>query len=190
MNWSDIKEAVGETAKVAGQALGGPAGGAVGGMVASALGVEEKPEAVAEELKNNPEARAKLEKLENEHAREMRRMVLAAETNRLESINKTMRAEAQANDAYVRRWRPTFGYLCALTWAAQAGAVAWVIVSSPAEAATTIESISSLTPMWGIALSILGINVSARSRDKRVAAGQDGRGMMERLVDKAKGAAT
>lgn len=187
MNWSDITDAVGQTAKVAGQALGGPAGGAVGGMIASALGVEESPEAVSKELKNNPEARAKLEKLEKQHTQEMRRMVLAAETNRLESINKTMRAEAQASDGYVRRWRPTFGYLCALAWAAQSGAVAWIIVSSPSEAATAVEAVSALTPMWGIALSILGINVSARSRDKRVAAGQDGRGMAERLVDKVKG---
>lgn len=181
--WDSIKSVVGKAAPLLGSALGGPAGGAVGGMLASALGTDDSPEAISKALEQDPEAAAKLKKLEQEHERELRSMVLEAETQRLTQINKTMRAEAGADDAYVRRWRPTFGYMVALTWAIQSVAIAWAMIDQPGEASAIIEAVSALTPMWGIALSVLGINVTSRSRDKRVTAGQDGRGMLDKLMD-------
>ena len=37
----------------------------------------------------------------------------------LAEVNQSLRTEVASQDAYVRRMRPTFGYLMALTWAAQ-----------------------------------------------------------------------
>ena len=182
-SWDDIKETVAKAAPLLGGALGGPAGGAVGGLIASALGVEEKPDAIAKALESDPQAIIKLQELQKTHQRELERMHLEAETARLSEINKTMRAEVTANDGYVRRWRPTFGYMVALTWLLQSVAIAWAMVAEPAEAASLINAVTALTPMWGIALSILGINITSRSRDKRVAKGQDGRGLLEKLTD-------
>jgi len=170
--WSDIAETVGEAAPVVGSLLGGPAGGAVGRMVAGVLGVDAQPDSVASALRDDPEALVKLKRLEAEHARELRRMHLEAETARLGEVNATMRAEAAAQDPYVRRWRPTFGYLCSATWAVQAGGLVYAIVATPQYAAELIEAVTALTPMWGIALAVLGINVHKRSQDKQVAAGQ------------------
>ena len=48
------------------------------------------------------------------------------------------------DDAFSRRMRPTFGYVLAGTWAAQMLAIAWVIVSKPAEAAAIINAMASL----------------------------------------------
>lgn len=182
-SWDGVKNTVAKAAPLLGSALGGPAGGAVGGLIASALGVEEKPDAIAKALENDPEAIIKLQELQKTHQRDLERMHLEAETARLSEINQTMRAEATANDGYVRRWRPTFGYMVALTWLVQSVAIAWAMVAEPAEAANLINAVTALTPMWGIALSILGINITSRSRDKRVAKGQDGRGLLEKLTE-------
>ena len=62
--WDKVLELVGSAAPVVGTLLGGSAGNAVGELVAKALGVENSPEAIENELKNNPEAYLKLKELE------------------------------------------------------------------------------------------------------------------------------
>lgn len=181
-NWDSVKGVIGKAAPLLGSALG-PGSAAAGALVAGLFGVENTPDAIGEAIKADPQAMVKLQQLEKEHERELQRMVIEAETARLAEINKTMRAEASAQDGYVRRWRPTFGYMVAITWLIQSVAIAWAMVAKPENAADLINAVTALTPMWGIALSILGINITSRSRDKRVQSGQDGRGLLERLTD-------
>lgn len=166
-----LSSAVSKGAPILGSLIGTPATGAAIGMIAKALGTDADPEAIKDELKIDPEATAKLQRLEAEHERELTRMSLEAQTARLGEINRTMRAEAASNDAYVRRWRPTFGYLVAVAWALQAGGIAWVMATQPEQAGSLAQAVTALTPMWSVALAILGINVRERSRDKQVAAG-------------------
>ncbi len=97
---------------------------------------------------------------------------LEEETKRLESINKTIRAEASSQDAFVRRWRPMFGYIAGFSWGTQMAALAWVIVATPEYAAEVITAMASLSVIWSVALAVLGVNITARSRDKQVASGQ------------------
>lgn len=183
MNWGEIGQTVAKAAPMLGSLLGGPAGGAAGSLVANAFGADADPEKVMTAINGDPEAQAKLKKLEQEHQRELRSMMLEAETSRLAEINKTMRAETQADDGYVRRWRPTFGYVASVTWALQIIGLVWAMVANPDNAANIIEAVTSLTPMWGIALAVLGINVSKRSQDKQVKAGQQpSGGLLGRLV--------
>lgn len=184
MNWSDVGGMVAKAAPLVGSILGGPAGGAVGGLVAKALGSEATPEAAAEALKADPEALERVRKLEMENERELTRMHLESETARLTQVNKTMRAEAASDDAYVRRWRPTFGYAVALAWVIQAlgiiGASLYAAIASPTEAGPIINAVgnmvSALGMQWAVALSVLGVNVAKRSQDKQVAAGQQPEG--------------
>lgn len=180
MNWSDIGGIVAKAAPVLGTVLGGPAGGAIGAVVASALGVEAEPEAVDEAIKADPQAVLKLKELEATHQHELNVAAIQAETARLAEINATMRAEYAANDAYVRRWRPTFGYMVAATWGLQTAAIAvaiiWGAIISPEYAGETIGAVTTLagalSAQWGVALAVLGINVTSRSSDKALAAGQ------------------
>jgi hypothetical protein len=199
MQWSDIGRIVGSAAPVVGTLLGGPAGGAVGGLVASWLGVDEPtPEKVGAAIKADPEAFAKLRAAELEHKAELERLAVQAETNRLEAettqlvqINRTARAEAASNDAYVRRWRPTFGYAVALTWTATMAAAAYAIVATPTEAPAIIAALINLAPIWGVALAVLGVSVVKRSKDKEVAASAapaTGVDVLARAVDAVKGA--
>lgn len=85
----------------------------------------------------------------------------------LGEVNRTIRAEVASGDPYVRRMRPTFGYVVALSWAAQMGAVAWVIVAEPAAAGRVIGDLAELTTIWGVGLSVLGVYVYQRSAEKR-----------------------
>lgn len=90
------------------------------------------------------------------------------ETEQLKEINQSLRAEVQSQDPYVRRMRPTFGYLMALTWAAQMFAVAYIMVFETDKASLVIEAIESLSAIWAVGLSVLGIYVYKRSEDKQL----------------------
>lgn len=63
--------------------------------------------------------------------------------------------------------RPTFGYLMALTWAAQMFGVAYIMVFRTAEAAVVLQAVESLSMIWTVGLSVLGIYVYKRSDEKR-----------------------
>jgi len=86
----------------------------------------------------------------------------------LAEINASLRAEILSEDNYVRRMRPTFGYLMALTWAAQMFGVAYIMVFETDKASLVIEAIESLSAIWAVGLSVLGIYVYKRSEDKKV----------------------
>lgn len=72
MNWSDIKNAVGNIAPLVGTAIGGPAGATIGSMVSRALGVDNTPDAVAEALKTDPQAAIKLRQFELDNEKDIR----------------------------------------------------------------------------------------------------------------------
>jgi steroid 5-alpha reductase family enzyme len=79
-------------------------------------------------------------------------------------------AERASEDAYISRMRPTLGYVMALTWLAQMGAIAWVIVADPVQANLIITAMASLGTIWSVGLGVLGIYVYKRSEDKRISA--------------------
>jgi hypothetical protein len=99
----------------------------------------------------------------------------------IREVNATIRAESASEDPYVRRMRPTFGYVMAVTWAAQMSAVAWIVVAAPREAAPVIEALGALSLMWSVGLSVLGVYVYKRSADKALGAGQAPESLIERL---------
>ena len=86
----------------------------------------------------------------------------------LSEINETIRSEIASKDKFVRRMRPTFGYIMALTWAAQMFGIAYIIIFDTARAGVVLAAMSSLTAIWGIGLSVLGIYVYKRSEDKKL----------------------
>lgn len=83
--WSDIGKLIGTAAPIVGTALGGPAGAAVGSMVASLLGVDNEPDAVASAIKADPSIVLKMKELEVE-----------AHKLELDAIEKERQAELEA----------------------------------------------------------------------------------------------
>jgi hypothetical protein len=108
----------------------------------------------------------------NRHLERMTELNTREAMAALAEVNATFRAEVASDDAFVRRWRPTFGYSMALTWTATMGAVSWAVVAEPDKAPAIIAALVNTSPIWGVALGVLGISVVKRSQDKAVASGQ------------------
>jgi len=103
----------------------------------------------------------------NRHAESMARINMQQYETSLSEINQSLRAEIASNDKYVRRMRPTFGYLMAATWAAQMFGIAYVVVFKTETAAIVMQGMAALSTIWAVGLSVLGIYVYKRSEDKK-----------------------
>lgn len=103
----------------------------------------------------------------NRHAEKMAELSVQENVTAYEQVNESLRAEVGSDDPYVRRMRPTFGYLMAVTWAAQMLALAYVIVFETAQADVVLQAMESLGTIWMVGLSVLGIYVYKRSEEKR-----------------------
>lgn len=103
----------------------------------------------------------------NRHAEALAQLDSAEHKTQISEINQSLRAEIASDDPYVRRMRPTFGYLMAMTWAVQMLALAWVIIEDPAQATLVLQGFESLGLIWTVGLSVLGIYVYKRSEEKR-----------------------
>ncbi len=143
-------------------------------IVSGALGSLEHPAAktavgalgkVEEALKDggiSPEELAEA----NRHTEEMATLELENHQNSLSEINQSLRAEVASADKYVRRMRPTFGYLMAFTWAAQMFGIAYVIIFDTDKAGVVMAAMGNLSAIWAVGLSVLGIYVYKRSEEK------------------------
>ena len=103
----------------------------------------------------------------NRHTEKMTALELENYQNSLSEINQSLRAEVASNDKYVRRMRPTFGYLMAFTWAAQMFGIAYVIIFDTDKAGVVMAAMGNLSAIWAVGLSVLGIYVYKRSEEKR-----------------------
>lgn len=74
MEYLELGKKIASMAPLLGSVVGGPAGGAIASVIASAFGVEDKPEAVLEAVKNDPEAAIKLRKIELDNKTELERI--------------------------------------------------------------------------------------------------------------------
>lgn len=102
----------------------------------------------------------------NRHAEAMARTEAEEYKAAVEQVNTSLRAEIISEDKFVRRMRPTFGYLMAVTWAAQMLGIAYVIVFETAQAGVVMSAMASLSAIWAVGLSVLGIYVYRRSGEK------------------------
>lgn len=75
MNWSQLKDTVGQAAPILGTLIGGPAGATVGTLLATALGVEAQPKAVSKALLD-PENQVKLEQWAMQHKERLEQIAL------------------------------------------------------------------------------------------------------------------
>ena len=104
----------------------------------------------------------------NRHVEQMAAMQAETEQVRTKQVNESLRAEAASDDKFVRRMRPTFGYLMAVTWAAQMLGAAYVLVFRTEQASAVFQAMESLSMIWSVGLSVLGVYVYKRSEDKKL----------------------
>lgn len=135
-------------AKTASKALGNLGGALTGGAI--------PPEQIAQA---------------GRHAEQIAQNDYLAYEAALREVNETWRTEIASSDAYVRRMRPTFGYLLALSWAAQMLGLAYIIVFETEKSAGVLASMDALSAIWAMGFSVLGVYVYKRSEEKKSSAG-------------------
>lgn len=98
---------------------------------------------------------------------EIRLIEAGLQEKMIDEIHKSYRAELASQDKFISRMRPTFGYVLALSWTLQMGVIVYILLTEPARASEVIASFGSLTTMWSVALSVLGVYVYKRSQEKQ-----------------------
>ena len=192
MGWEKVSKLIGKYAPVVGTLVGGPAGSAVGALVATALGVENSPEAVEKEISKNPsKAQEALKQLQERNKHQYEMMLLEMQKTAISEQARTARAEIKSESKYVMWWRPTFGYMLALSFFVWTSAFSYMLIKlidNPAGMSETVSSVAqlmgSLSIIWGTALAVLGINVSSRSKDKQIEKTGEYKGLISQILGK------
>lgn len=117
----------------------------------------------------------------------------------IKTVNETMRAEANSQDEYVRRWRPYWGYVSAKAWMFQVAVTCLAVLSAcgllftgKGELAQILfEGVAklaeSLSPMWIVALSMVGVAQYVRSREKNGGGAQAGPSLLGSIAQRIAG---
>jgi len=111
MEWSEVGKKVAKFAPILGDLLPIPGAGVAGRLISAALGVENTPDAIHNAIKTDPDAAIKLAQVEADNRALLQQQLLSAETLRIQSVNKTMQAEAASEHWMQWSWRPFNGYL-------------------------------------------------------------------------------
>lgn len=161
----NFKDALSEVAKIAptvATALGGAGAGAVASMVTNLLGIDATNPADLVAATRNPEMVAKLKQLDQEHEREMLSIHLQAETQQMQSVNETMRAELQAEGFWRTGWRPYIGWVMGTCFLLIAIALCWIVVQDPS---MLNEVMATMMTLIGAMAAVQGINIRSRSNE-------------------------
>lgn len=177
MNWDKVKSLVGKSAPLLGTLVGGPVGTAVT-MLASAFGTDATPDAIEKAIMADPDAALRLKSLEDNNRTLLAQAAITSDLTMFEQTHQTIRAELATEDKFKSYWRPAFGYAMVLSWLMVWGGIMFTIFSDPANANLVINALSSTTVLWGVALSVLGVQIHKRSQDKQVAAGEKVNGFL------------
>lgn len=188
MDWRTAVEEVAKYAPAVATAIGGPGvGGITAGaasMVTGLLGVENSPAGLVAATQD-PEKRAELIRINNEHREKLERMRLdaeaahaAEETARLAEINKTIRAELGTDGWWRAGWRPFNGWMLALSLASVNLGLVAVVIMDPARLAEVVDVL-----IWSVVAqgAVQGVNIRQRSNDKARQLGQAPRTFLDAL---------
>lgn len=126
MDWKEIGATVANAAPLLGSLLGpgGTAAGTAIKLIANALGVEEKPEAVAAAIAADPSALLKLKELEFTHKVELEKILLERErldmqdraSARSREIETTKATGKPDRNLFALAWLGVLGYLALIVY--------------------------------------------------------------------------
>ncbi len=180
MNWNEFGKKIAKYAPLIGDALPVPGGAAIGSIIASTFGGNPGDlDDLTRRIEADSEAALKLRQLEVQHSLKLQELAMqraahamAADTQRIESINMTMRAEAKSDKWWTSGWRPFWGFISGIAFFVQVTAIAYLMVSQPKDAGVAIGAIGNLSVFWAVPLAILGVSAWHRGVEKRLRAGE------------------
>ena len=173
MDWKDVAgKVIGLGAPILGEALGGPFGAAAGRILADVLGADPTPNSVDVAIsKTDPVAAAVA--ASSARQAEANWLTALAETGKvqLHEVGETMRAEAVSEDRLQRWWRPLYALELTLFECPGFGVVLFhALWSGEPQAINGFANLSGLIMAYMAArFGVLGVYVSGRSKEKRVA---------------------
>lgn len=197
MTWDNVKKGLSKAAPMLGLIMGGPAAPIIGSMVAKVLGVDPEPDKIAAALSTaSPETLARIKEIEITKKAEIEKMAIEqgivdikAEAAKIESVNRTMRVEAQSEDKWTRRWRPFWGFCSCIAFFIVCGAIAWAIFSGNAVVLKELGNIvTAIAILFSIPGAILGVASWHRGQKQRIQAGEvKGPGLISTMVGRLAG---
>lgn len=140
--------------------------------VASTItGIPDKEHAVQQVL-SNPETAQKF----TEAVLSWKIQDSQEDTKKLMIVNETMRQELSAG-WWKGGWRPYWGYASGTSWFILVTGIMFILYTAVKESVTDAVTLATaigtmvmqMTPLFAIALAVLGVNVYKRSQDKDVA---------------------
>ena len=169
---------------ILGSVLGGPAGGVLGSSLAAALGVKGKD--IKQVLANPNEIQMNtLKRYELEHEEELKKLQIMSDN--LKDVNITYRKEIASKDKYVRRMRPTFGYLLALILLVLTLTGTYSVVYDPSALSSFVQLVNAMTVPLTTAMAVLGIVVHGRTKEKLSLNDPPKQGFLSKLFPTGKG---
>lgn len=135
--------------------------------VGKAIGTKEIPPEQLAEANRHIERMAEIDSVEAREA--------------LAQINQTMRAESASDKWWVSGWRPFWGFVSALAFAIVAALVCWLgyqaVRTGNQDALRMVpDLVTAMAMLFGIPGAILGVASWHRGKEKRIRAGEAGRG--------------
>lgn len=177
MNWDKVKTLVGKSAPLLGTLIGGPVGTAAT-LLASTFGTDATPDAIEQAINADPNAVLTLRTIEDNNRTALTQASIAAELSMFQQTHQTIRTELATEDKFKSYWRPAFGYAMVVSWLMVWAGIMYTIFANPADAEIVINALAATTVLWGVALSVLGVQISKRSQDKQLVAGEKPVGFM------------
>ena len=111
---------------------------------------------VSKAISNNDITLEELQEL-HRHAEQMAVIEKEISVATISAVNETIRQELEGSDGFIRRWRALFGYAVAGIWTLMMLLVVIVLFSNPMYASEVVMAVIDTTPLWMIALAILGV---------------------------------
>lgn len=196
MRWESVgKQILSLGLPVLGTALGGPGGAAIGTLVASALGCEAEPQAVASAIDSDTaQAAIALRTVQENNRAQLEQLVITSQTQIVLAVNQTMQAEAKSG-GLTSIWRPLWGIISACAFVILIIGIivlGWkAITSGNATALNMIPLlVTACMGLFSIPGAILGVTAWHRGKMQRVQAGEGWQGAAsdawEQIKDKIK----
>lgn len=149
-----------------------PVGEKILNVIGEVAGTRD-PQSAADAMRDNPELivtlKARIKEIELEFFRE--------ETERIKSVNRTMRVESKSEDKWTRRWRPFWGFTSAVAFIFVCGLCCWLgfdaVRGKDASALKMIpDLVSAFAALFAIPGAILGVASWHRGKKQRIEAGE------------------
>ena len=175
--------AIGSALKKVGLPLLGavvPGAGVVQDLVMNAVGSNDQDE-ILKKIED-PAILERLRKMELGNQHELRTLQLQAEVASIRETAQTARIEAQSEDAFVRRARPSLIYILGFSVFFQVILAGLVILVAPDHIADLGALYTALATPQSVALAACGVYMHSRGREKLHRAGGGGPGLLQALV--------